>query len=249
MREMGKTEMDEACADDRFELIEKAKGKLLECTNIGDSQEELSVLDSILFRCWQMGWLDQLHETAMLDGDVKDREIDVCPFCGSEGEIITEWNGTWEKDAYRIACSNVECPIDYIVTKQHATIAEAIAAWNSRAYKMNTMLGGGRASESAVERVERFCNDYADLLDRASTLDPISDEFGRCEQEEARMVLDLADDLTAGEGECEIETCETWLPAGRYHRCKNCGAFFAVMNASMDIPPCVCPNCGKKVKQ
>jgi hypothetical protein len=47
---------------------------------------------------------------------------------------------------------------------------------------------------------------------------------------------------TLGRGECEIETCETWLPAERYHRCKHCGAFFAVMNASGDIPPCVCPN-------
>lgn len=52
-----------------------------------------------------------------------------------------------------------------------------------------------------------------------------------------------------GGGECEIETTESWLPAERYHRCKHCGAFFAVMNASGDIPPCVCPNCGKAVKR
>jgi hypothetical protein len=54
---------------------------------------------------------------------------------------------------------------------------------------------------------------------------------------------------TLGRGECEIETTENWLPAERYHRCKNCGAFFAVMNATGDIPPCVCPNCGKAVKR
>lgn len=54
---------------------------------------------------------------------------------------------------------------------------------------------------------------------------------------------------TLGRGECEVETTENWLPAERYHRCKNCGAFFAVMNATGDIPPCVCPNCGKAVKQ
>ena len=40
--------------------------------------------------------------------------------------------------------------------------------------------------------------------------------------------------------ECEIKTTENWLPAERYHRCKHCGAFFAVMNASGDIQPCVC---------
>ena len=48
--------------DDRFELIEKARKKLFECTNIKSSTEEVAVLDSILFRCWQMGWLDQLRE-------------------------------------------------------------------------------------------------------------------------------------------------------------------------------------------
>lgn len=52
----------EICEDDRFELIEKARKKLLECTNIESSTEEVAVLDSILFRCWQMGWLDQLRE-------------------------------------------------------------------------------------------------------------------------------------------------------------------------------------------
>ena len=50
-------------------------------------------------------------------------------------------------------------------------------------------------------------------------------------------------------GTCEIKTCECWFPAGMYHRCKNCGAFFAVMDASSDIPPCVCPNCGKAVRR
>ena len=46
---------------------------------------------------------------------------------------------------------------------------------------------------------------------------------------------------------CHIETTESWLPAERYHRCKSCGAFFAVLNASHDIPPRVCPNCGRRV--
>ena len=50
------------CTDDRFELIAKAKAKLLGCTNIESSPNEVAVLDSILFRCWQMGWLDNLRE-------------------------------------------------------------------------------------------------------------------------------------------------------------------------------------------
>lgn len=48
------------CTDNRFELIAKAHDALLESTNIEDSPDEMAVLDSILFRCWQMGWLDEL---------------------------------------------------------------------------------------------------------------------------------------------------------------------------------------------
>ena len=53
--------MGEICGDDRFELIDKAKKKLLEDTNIESRPEEIAVLDNILFRCWQMGWLYQLR--------------------------------------------------------------------------------------------------------------------------------------------------------------------------------------------
>lgn len=45
------------CGDNRFEVIEKAKEHLLNATNIESSEEEMKVLDSFLFRCWQMGWL------------------------------------------------------------------------------------------------------------------------------------------------------------------------------------------------
>lgn len=51
--------MTEVCGDNRFESIEKAKQKLLEDTNISSSPDEMKVLDSFLFRCWQMGWLDK----------------------------------------------------------------------------------------------------------------------------------------------------------------------------------------------
>lgn len=50
----------DTCHDNRFELIAKARDALLESTNIEDSPDEMAVLDSILFRCWQMGWLDEL---------------------------------------------------------------------------------------------------------------------------------------------------------------------------------------------
>lgn len=57
--------MDGICIDytingknySRFDIIEKTKEKLIKSTNI--SQEELNVLDGILFRIWQMGWLPE----------------------------------------------------------------------------------------------------------------------------------------------------------------------------------------------
>lgn len=52
----------DTCGDNRFEVIEKAKKHLLESTNI-DSSKEMDVLDSFLYRCWQMGWLDRYDDT------------------------------------------------------------------------------------------------------------------------------------------------------------------------------------------
>ena len=54
--------MAECFTDDRFELISKYKQKLIEATNIESSPDEMAVIDNILFRFWQMGWLDKLEE-------------------------------------------------------------------------------------------------------------------------------------------------------------------------------------------
>ena len=51
--------MCEICGDNRFEIIKKAKDHLVASTNIESSPEEMAVLDNILFRAWQMGWLDK----------------------------------------------------------------------------------------------------------------------------------------------------------------------------------------------
>lgn len=49
----------EMCGDNRFEIINKAKEDIINSTNISTSQDEMSILDNFLFRCWQMGWLDK----------------------------------------------------------------------------------------------------------------------------------------------------------------------------------------------
>lgn len=51
--------MNDMCGDNRFEIIAKAKKDILESTNINTSPEEMKNLDSFLFRCWQMGWLQK----------------------------------------------------------------------------------------------------------------------------------------------------------------------------------------------
>lgn len=63
MSDSNATELHETCGDDRFDLIAKARAKLLDNTNIESRPEEMAALDSILFRCWQIGWLDQLRGT------------------------------------------------------------------------------------------------------------------------------------------------------------------------------------------
>lgn len=62
--------MSEMCTDNRFELIEKYKAKLIEATNIEDAHDEMAVIDNILFRFWQMGWLDMLEKPEL--DDMKD---------------------------------------------------------------------------------------------------------------------------------------------------------------------------------
>ena len=72
--------MPDICGDNRFEIIQSAKEDLLDSTNIESSPEEMSVLDNILFRCWQMGWLKgyELDEWCT-DCKEYDQERHCCP--------------------------------------------------------------------------------------------------------------------------------------------------------------------------
>jgi hypothetical protein len=59
--------MNVTCGDNRFEIIKKAKADIIQATNIQSDHDEMKVLDNMLFRAWQMGWLDK-YET-----DYKER--------------------------------------------------------------------------------------------------------------------------------------------------------------------------------
>lgn len=80
----------EVCGDNRFEIIEKAKQAIIESTNIETSPEEMAVLDNILFRCWQMGWIDKYGNQPSTDGDTISRQDAVKEIDSFCGEVWTE---------------------------------------------------------------------------------------------------------------------------------------------------------------
>lgn len=99
----------DACDDDRFDIIEQAKKSLLRNTNIKDSPEEMAVIDNILFRCWQMGWLKKYDDDIALmflklrnmapksnKDDIKDYIFDDRgDYIPNLYELDDEWHVTW----------------------------------------------------------------------------------------------------------------------------------------------------------
>lgn len=83
--------MSELCTDNRFELIEKYKAALIEATNIETAQDEMAVIDDILFRFWQMGWLDKLDADAVPVVRCKD-----CRYSYTEALKISSQQGHLE---------------------------------------------------------------------------------------------------------------------------------------------------------
>ena len=54
--------MSNCCVDNRFAIIKLAKEDLIKSTNIESDKEEMKVIDNILYRCWQMGWLEKYED-------------------------------------------------------------------------------------------------------------------------------------------------------------------------------------------
>lgn len=59
----------DVCGDKRFEIIGKARQDLITSTNIETSEKEMEVLDSFLYRAWQMGWLKMYEDVAECEFD------------------------------------------------------------------------------------------------------------------------------------------------------------------------------------
>lgn len=73
--------MNITAGDGRFEIIAKAKEDLIRSTNIETSEDEMKVLDSFLFRCWQMGWLNGYETTSRNGKAVLVIDISTCEEC------------------------------------------------------------------------------------------------------------------------------------------------------------------------
>lgn len=58
-KKLKREDLCDICGDNSFKIINEAKQALIDSTNINTSPDEMAVLDDILFRCWQMGWLDK----------------------------------------------------------------------------------------------------------------------------------------------------------------------------------------------
>lgn len=83
----------EVCGDNRFEIIEAAKKDLIESTNIEGSPKEMEVLDSFLFRCWQMGWLKKYEKPVKHLDSIEycftdEQDAPKCPSCTKEMTIV-----------------------------------------------------------------------------------------------------------------------------------------------------------------
>ena len=84
----------EICADNRFEIIAAYKKKLVEATNIQASPDEMAVIDNILFRFWQMGWLPPIPHGRLIDADVLEDSFEPSDF----------WNHDAEDNCFAAVC-------------------------------------------------------------------------------------------------------------------------------------------------
>ena len=82
------------CGDKRFEVIARAKADLLKSTNIERDEKEMAVIDNILFRCAQIGWLEK-YEKEVEKMDLKPFDLEkakagklVCTRDGRKARII-----------------------------------------------------------------------------------------------------------------------------------------------------------------
>ena len=147
-----------------------------------------------------------------------------CPFCGGEAKLSTYY------DFYKAHCNSDNCLAEVSVGdvyngvgKWYGSVAEAIAAWNTRADDVEEL-------RKALE-FERAENGWArEFLNRIGP---------KCGRSDCRSLVDYVEQLEANNTHAE-RTCEAKLCCDGFYRCTECNH---VMLPSSNY----CSNCGAKV--
>ena len=96
----------DVCTDGRFDMIARVKSELMRSTNIETDKKEMEAIDSILFRFWQMGWL-QLIDCEISSKNryrvynrygAKDPKLIL-----REGESVDDWVDRITQSAYMMS--------------------------------------------------------------------------------------------------------------------------------------------------
>lgn len=104
------------CNDNRFELIERYKKQLVESTNIESSSDEMAVIDNILLRFWQMGWLKEQEPDVI---DLINKVIEEAIYHGGDPGGPYFCNEKRLEEAVRELSEALECSYEWDEEKQH----------------------------------------------------------------------------------------------------------------------------------
>ena len=80
--------MADQYGDNRFKIIERARQDLVNSTNITSSEEEMKVLDTFLFRCWQMGWLEKYNIEFIKGKEIGKKFMDSIIY---DNDFVNRW--------------------------------------------------------------------------------------------------------------------------------------------------------------
>jgi len=146
--------MSEVCGDNRFEIIAKVKGHLINATNIEMQPEELKYADNILFRLWQLGYFDSIDKISKLKEQVADLQSDHeynLELMNGLNKRIAELNKANEE----IAELKSGCGMCYRKDKEQLTKAKELLKRWLRLYNTNTVKGIIADTEKFISEVEK----------------------------------------------------------------------------------------------
>jgi len=134
------------------------------------------------------------------------------------------------------------------VSMGYLTPEQAIAA---------TVGNAREPSDSVIERIERFCTDYAQCLINSTILSKRNHEFvdrraaEKAEVVEADLIRELAEDIaTVGAGTCNMEPDGYYGEQYGIYKCSNCGELWQFdCDGPKEHGWTCCPKCQAIIKE